>query len=692
MLNTTYSPYWLILCLLIGVAYAYALYSRKKEPWTPIWNKVLFVLRFLVVSIIGYLFLEPYVSIQKTTSESSQIIFLWDDSESISKSVDDLQSQWQQLQKTSSDLQEEKEVDVRIIGLSGNELSTQDSVKNDREISPLNTAIQNISKTYDNRLVSEVVLFSDGIYNQGIAPDYYAFPFQVSTVGLGDTTQKRDLVLQQLSYNKVAYEGNQFPIKADILQSGFDGETTQVLLKNNGKILERKSIRFKGAKDVTSVQFLVDASGTGLQDYEVEVKVLSHEFNTQNNRKNAYVNVVEGKKDILLLSPYPHPDIKALAAAIDGNENYTFTLAIDKISENAIEKTADYDLVILFHLPNRTNSFDAEITKLKDARTPLWFITGSHLDIKKHNALNESVKLSPSSETDEAFAYFNPNFDLFEIESEQKENLEKLPPVFMPFAKHNFHPRSKTLLMKKVGNVETQQPVFVFYDNNEVKQATLLVQNFRIWRMIEYLNTEKQELFDGWVMKTIRYLTADNQKDRFKVFPTKEAFSDNDEVKFQVELYNEVFDRIYGTPVSLALQNTSSNRTLNYEFTPDRLQPDFEIGSLEGGVYKYTASTSVQGNKFQSKGQFVVDQFDMESQNLQADFNLLKRLAAKNRGKFFHSNEHEKMTDYLLAKDYPKVLSGESETIPLTQNYLPYLLIFGLVFAEWFIRRYFGSY
>jgi len=691
MLKTAYSPYWLILCLVLGIVYAYLLYSRKKEPWTPIWNKVLFVLRFLVVSIIGYLFLEPFLSIQKTTSEPSKIIFLWDDSESVDKSKSDLQYYWQNLQQLRTELENEKGVDIPIVGLDGNDLSEEDSIQNKRKTSPLNSAIKNIGENFDKELISEVILFSDGIYTQGISPDYYAFPFQLSTVGLGDTTQKKDVILQQISYNKVAYEGNQFPIEADILHTGFKGRNTRVNLQINGKVIAQKPIQFENEQEVTKVQFLVDANKTGFQDYNVEVEVLDDEFNIRNNSKSAYINIVEGKKNILLLAPYPHPDIKALSAAIEGNDNYEFTMAIDGISEDQIKNLNEYDLAILFHLPNIDNSFDAEIRKMKDSEIPVWFITGPKINVRRHNELNESVNLVPSSESDEAFAYVNSNFDLFELNNEQEEIMDDLPPVSMPFAKHDFHPLSKKLFLKRVGNVNTEEPVFVFYNNNDIRQATLLVQNFRIWRMVEYLNTQSHDFFDDWVMKSIRYLTAKNQKDRFKAFPKKEAFADNEKVEFQVEIYNEVYDRIYGIPVQLELKS-SNDSIYNYEFTPDRLNPNFKVGNLPGGVYEYSASTSIQGKGFKSIGQFVVEEFDMESQNLQANFSLLTRVAEKNQGEFFYSSQINELRAYLSAKEYPRVLSGESETVPLTQNVIPYLLIFVLVFGEWFIRRYFGSY
>lgn len=691
MLNTTYSPYWLILFVIIGLGYAYLLYSKKKTPWTPVWNKVLFVLRFLAVSFISYLLLEPFLSVQTTESEQSNIIFLWDDSESLNKSKSDLQEYFRSIKELKQTIEEQKDVSIPIYGLSGNEITDVESIENNRKSSPLNGALKNITEKVDKKLISEVVFFSDGIYNQGIAPDYYSFPFQLSSVGIGDTTQKQDIVLQQIRYNKVAYEGNQFPIEAEILQSGFSGVNVNVKLTNKGKEVSRKTVRLEEEEQLTNIQFLIEAKSIGFQDYKIEVEPLEEEFNRNNNSKNAYVNIVEGKKKILLLAPYPHPDIKALSASINQNDNYEFKMAINGIDSESVKTIEEYDLAILFHLPNEGNAFNSEVNKLKNAGTPLWFITGPKLNYNLHNEINKSVDLRPSDEIDEAFAYINSDFELFELNKEQEEIIEKLPPVYLPFANHQFHPRSNTFMMKQVGKVKSQQPVFVFYSDDEIRQATMLIQNFRIWRMVEYLNTQSHDFFDDWVMKTVRYLTANNQKDRFKAFPIKDAFADNEIVKFQVELYNEVFDRIYGIPVSLSLKNEQDS-LLNFEFTPDRLNPNFELGNLQGGVYEFQANTTIQGKDFEVNGEFVVNEFDIESQSLQADFNLLRRLAKKNEGEFFKSDELEKLRTYLSSKDYPKVLSGKSDTTPITQNVLPYLLILLLLFSEWFIRRFFGSY
>lgn len=690
MLSSAFSPYWIIVCLLIGLAYSYFLYAYGSKPWPKKWNSVLFALRFLGVALIAYLFLEPFLSSRVSSTESSKIVFVWDDSQSLAGSLpnNEIQQLWNAVTNIAQQLEQEKSVEVEILNLQGEIISAQDSVPQIATVTPLDPAIKHISQRYENSLVAEVVLFSDGIYNRGISPEYFAYPFKVSTVGIGDTVEKRDVELKSLNYNKVSYEGNKFPIVAEVVQNGWGGQPSTIGIYSKGKLLESKTLNFQSDASVQSVEFLMEASQKGFQSYSVRIEPFEQEYNKNNNQQTAYINVVEGKKKILLLAGAPHPDIKALQKSIEQNENYEFHVAVEGLSAY---KQQEYDLAILFHLPNDMASFQAEINQLAQKNTPLWFITGSGMNVSRLNTINKSLQLQPWADTDEAGAYINPNFDRFDLTSEQKNQLKNLPPVNVPFGDYQMNPRAESLFFKQIGTVKTDNPILVFYADEQIKQATLLMEGFWKWRLVEHLNTGSFEFFDEWVSKSVRYLTANNEKDQFKLYPSKDEFSNTDQVVFKVELYNEVYDRIYGRPVNLKIENELDS-VFNYQFIPDRVQPDFILGSLPSGVYRYIGTTQINEKQHKASGQFIVRDFEIEQQNLVADFELLKRVAAKNEGEFFQAAQTEQLFNYLNAREYPEIISGDIQKQPLTENYWLYSLIFLLLFSEWFIRRYHGSY
>ncbi len=690
MLSSALSSYWIVICFFLGGAYAYILYANGSKPWSKKWNIALFTLRFIGITLVAYLFLEPFLSTRTTESDKQNIVFLWDNSQSIYKSVNDeeLQTIWGNVNDVAQKLESEKNVKVDIINLSGETVISSDSLSQNAVLSPIDPALKDISNNYKNQLLAEVVLFSDGIFNRGISPEYYAYPFKLSTIGIGDTVEKQDVELKSLRYNKVAYQGNKFPIVAEVVQNGWKDRSTTVELFKNGILAEKRVIDFETDNSLKQVEFLIEANEKGFQSYSVKIKPFAEEFNKNNNQKIAYVNVIEGKKKVLLLGRAPHPDIKALQQSITNNENYELSLVVNGLHQF---KEDDYDLVILFHLPDDDNTFQNEIQKLADRNASFWFITGPGTNVNRINSVNRSLVIAPWNDTDQASVYISTNFNPFELTSEQAGTLQNLPPVDVPFSEAKANVRSETLLYKQIGSVKTDQPIFTFFADDEVRQATLLMEGFWKWRLVEHLNTGNYTFFDEWVMKTIRYLTSKNDKNQFKLYPEQEEFSSMEEINFQVELYNQVYDKIYGIPVNLQLRNESDS-IFNFQFTPDRVQPNFVIGSLPAGIYKYTGQAKIGAKGYTAAGQFVVSDFSIELQNLVADFELLKRVAKKNEGGYFEVTEMDSLYNYLSNRDYPQIVTGQLQKKPLTENYWLYLLIFLILFSEWFIRRYFGSY
>ncbi len=690
MLNTSLSSYWLILCIVIGLGYAYLLYTSKKQPWSNKWRWLLFSVRAVVVTFICALFLEPFIEENIIKTEPRELIFLWDDSQSstLALSNDTVQFAWQELRDVSAKIGSEKSVKVVWKNLAGFDITTIDSFPQTSPITPLQDALNSLAKSNQKGKIAEVILISDGIYNRGAAPDYFTFPFKVSAVGLGDTTQKQDISITSLDYNKVVYQGNKFPIVAEINRQGFEDEQVQVLLNQNGKQIARKQLTLERNSISEKVTFLVDAKNEGYQQYEVIVESSVAEFNKVNNSKKAYINVVAGKKKILLLAAAPHPDIKAIKKAIEQNEHYEFILAIDQVHAYKEQK---YDLAILFHLPNSTNVFTQEIDNIKKAGTSIWFIVGGNaMNLTQFNTLNEGITLNYWREIDEANVYYNKNFKTFDLSNEVVGLLEDLPPAYMPFATHRLNPKSETLFLKRVGKVQTQQPISIFYEQEGYKEATLLLEGFWNWRLVEYLETNEFKFFDEWVGKTVRWLTTVNTKNQLAVYPTKESYASFEEVQLTIETYNELYEAIFDQKIQLTLNGVDS--TYNFSFTTERLSSGFNLGNLPEGNYTFQAEATINGKLFKNGGQFTVTENNIEQLNLQADFQLLNNLANKNNGEFFTHRQMLLLEKYLMAKNYPEILRSERETIALTQNYWLFIVILSLVFVEWFLRRYFGSY
>ncbi|MDG1719273.1 MAG: hypothetical protein P8H17_05550, partial [Flavobacteriales bacterium] len=100
---TTELPiYYSVLCILLGVIYAYFLY-RKNRFFSKKLTTVLFVFRALVVSVLFFLLLNPLSSVTETIEERPIIILSQDASVSTSLDSSDYQNLINLKNKLSSD-------------------------------------------------------------------------------------------------------------------------------------------------------------------------------------------------------------------------------------------------------------------------------------------------------------------------------------------------------------------------------------------------------------------------------------------------------------------------------------------------------------------------------------------------------------------------------------------------------------
>src|SRR5210317_1506870 len=84
-----YSPWLIIVCLLIGAAYSYLLYTRE-TPWDKRINLWLAIARMILVSLIAILILGPLIRAVKNYYEDPVLVLALDSSESVGMNLDSL--------------------------------------------------------------------------------------------------------------------------------------------------------------------------------------------------------------------------------------------------------------------------------------------------------------------------------------------------------------------------------------------------------------------------------------------------------------------------------------------------------------------------------------------------------------------------------------------------------------------------
>lgn len=682
------SPAFLLVCLLLAIGLAWLLY-RAAHPWSKTWNRILLALRALLLFMLLFLLLGPIVRQINNIFEKPLFIVVRDDSESIAAVTDSaaLQSLSQQLDVTRQMLTE-KGFEVVSTDLEG---EPSEDERYAAAVTDLNGALRKVANRFEGRKVAGVLLASDGIYNTGVSPLYTSYNFPITTLGLGDTSQRTDVAIRNVAYNKIAYQGNKFPVRVEVLTKNTGRQTVKVTLLQRGKAIDQQTKTVEQDRPV-AYDFQPLAGEQGIQKLDVQVEVKQGEFNTQNNRASVFVEVVEGKKKILLVAPAPHPDIKALREVVDKNSNYEFLLNIPGMPGQQPAPTDDVDLVIFHQAPDLRGATRELFTRFVKTRAALLVIVGQQSDLRTIAQQGMPLKIDGMPrDYDEVTPVVNAAFSSFVVSPEVNTIMADYPPVSVHFGRVSVPLSATPLLFQRVGNLATQKPLLAVEVKDDRKVAILMGEGIWRWRLNEFDRTENTVAFDELFGKLIQYLSTSDDKRKFKSYPIQQEFSDTEPAVFESQVYNDIFEPVYGNTIQLDITNEAGKRQ-SYSYVTSPANTRYQVGGLKEGVYRYRARTTINQKEEEVRGEFAVVHRQAELQNLTADFDLLRKLSAQTGGKFYKAAETARLQSDLSQARATSVIHTEETYESVVNLKWVFVLLVALLSLEWFARRFWGSY
>ena len=152
-----------------------------------------------------------------------------------------------------------------------------------------------------------------------------------------------------------------------------------------------------------------------------------------------------------------------------------------------------------------------------------------------------------------------------------------------------------------------------------------------------------------------------------------------------------MYERIYGNKVDLKLTDEAGEET-GYSYIPNEGNTRYAISGLAEGVYKFQASTVIADETVVVRGEFLVKEVQLEKLQLTADFNLLRTLSTESGGSFYQTNELGLLNDRLSKENGQAVIHTNEEYLPFINMQWLFFVLLLLVSAEWFIRKFSGSY
>lgn len=694
-----YPAWYLIFCVLIGLIYAALLYFKDNSFAEATQNQKraiipMSIFRWLAVSTIAFLLLAPLLKSKFIDVVKPYILILQDNSQSIANSFGKIDSAEykKNIQQLKNQLGEQYQVDAFSFG---NKTEPGLPFTFNNKVTDISQALDELYNTYNNQNVGAIILASDGIFNQGSNPLYNEIGLNapIYSIALGDTTPKRDILITRALHNKIAYLGDKFTIRADILAKNCNSENTVLSVfkeSEQGNKLYSKSIAINNQNFVASEDIIINADQAGIQHYIVKVNAISNEITTQNNKVDVYIEVLDNRQKVLLLAASPNPDIATIKQALEVNKNYETTAAFASTFTGSVK---EYNMAILHGLPNEKFNIESTLKQLKENNIPIWFIISSQTSSPLLNKAQTILQINGAGNSmNDVKAEMQNNFNLFTFDADIAKQLPNLPPLAVPFGDFKASPTAQVLLKQQIGSVSTNYPLLVLEQASGYKTAVLCGEGLWRWKMTDFMRTQTNTVVNEIVSKIAQYLTVKNDKRKFRVSMPKNLFNENEQITFDAELYNDSYELINQPEVNITIYNNES-KAFPFVFNKTSNAYTLNTGFLPVGSYTYKAGTTYNNEKYTAQGAFSIAPIQLETLQTTANHQLLSALSKKFGGELIPPDSILNIANKI--KVNPNIKPTQYSSYK-TQSIINLRWIFGLLIllltVEWFLRKYLGKY
>lgn len=688
-ISTEYSLWFVPLCLLVGVAYAAILYYRNTHDELPAsLKRWLFVLRTVAVSFILFLLLGPMIKNAAYKNVKPVVVVATDASLSMNNALNPQQQQqlFDDLHKLDETLS--SRFDVQHLSF-GSTVLHQPCDSFYMPSTNMGNLFDVVDAQYKHSNLGAVVVISDGINNEGKDPLYAATPLEATiyTVGVGDTTQIMDLSIANVVYNKNTYKKNYFPVQVMLQGQMASGAKTKLLIKHNDRILEERPININGNRFFQTQVFYIKADSAGFYRYRLEFAPLENEANTYNNYKELAVEVLDRKQKALIVAGAPHPDVGMLQGVLEKSSFQVESCLSNRVNASSIK---DYDVVVLHSLPSLQDKADAILKTCSEMNIPILFIMGNNTNFSNFNSLQTGLVITQQSALKEhALPVLNRSFSLFL--QDNTDDYTQLPPLIAPFGDYKMANSTSVLFYQKIGNVETGYPLIAFNNTLTGRYGFICGEGIWRWRLDAARRTGNSRSVENLFAKSIQLLISDDKNKRFKVYCEKE-YTSYDRVVVRAELFNQAQELTTNEEVLFVVRDEQGNE-YNYTFGIERNSYKLDAGTFPSGIYHWKASAKIGIETFTEQGTFTVLSSDLELEQTTANHRLLMNLSELHSGQFFTASEMEQLTNTLQQRtDLKPVRISIVDYFSLVNVSWLLFALLSLLFAEWFLRKFFGSY
>ena len=329
----------------VAVALALAMVAYRSGRGRPRDRAVLAVIRVALLAIILVCLFRPLLVVKAAVAQQNVLAVLLDDSRSMQIADDNGQPRGayvreqfgaagQGVLKALSD-----RFTVRVFRFSStlSRVTPESGPSFQGTETRLGAALSSARQDLAGLPVAGLVLVSDGADTADTALgdallELKADGLPVFAVGVGRETLPKDIQVGRVVTPRTALKGTTLMVDVVVSQSGFDGEKATLDVEDEGHLIGSQDITLPaaGAPASIPVRFTVAEAGPRVIRFRVAPK--TGELVTENNAREALVDVRDRREKILYFEGEPRFELKFIRRAVTDDTN---------VNVVALQRTAD---------------------------------------------------------------------------------------------------------------------------------------------------------------------------------------------------------------------------------------------------------------------------------------------------------------------------------------------------------------
>ena len=633
----------------------------------------------------------------------------------------DILSNWEKLNTYSFSEQ------TAIVG--GQPPRSFDSLKAEASVTDISSVFSFIQNDQKTKNIGAIILYSDGAYTAGSNPVYSAekLGIPVYAVGLGDSTEIRDVALSEIFTNDVATVNVEQPVDITIHSVGAkSGDRVTVSLLAEGEKIGEEPLALKeGTNDYTlNFSFTPRKEGMIKLTAKVTPSDPAMDASEKNNLRIAYVNVLKNKFRIVMFAGSPSSDVSFIRDYFEGRKEIEFISYVQKQGAEFYEgnptpeKVRDADLVILIGFPISSTSGESLslIHKLLIGESrPLLFVPSRTLDLDKLRVLEDALPFTlkgakPSAnelKVSMALAADKKDNPIFRPQTERTSQTkwESLAPLMKTETHFAAKPESEILAEATIQGVKLGDPVVLSRTIGRSRQIAFTGYGLWQWKLTSFgrerafasLSRKKdstsasESALDIFLGNSTRWLVTKDDQKRVRISPTRKLYDAGEKIEFSGQVYDESFVPVDGAAVTAKVTGPALTSPIQLSLEPlsnGRYTATLPQG-LAAGDYSYSGEAKVGSKSIGADaGRFNVGDYSIEFAEPRMRSDILRSLAERTGGKFYTP-----ATAGSILKDIEASSNFHTKKLEEKKDYegrnMWQLLILAVMFfsTEWFIRK-----